>query len=340
VAGLRLGLVFDNGIDLMFTLDEIRRAHEVVLGALKPTPALSWPLLAERLGAEVTVKHENHLPTGAFKVRGGLTYVDALMKREPATRGLISATRGNHGQSLAFAGRRAGLEVTIFAPEGNSSEKNAAMRALGADLVEFGRDFQAAREEAALLAEERGLHMVPSFHRDLALGVSTYALELLSERPDLDVLYVPIGQGSGICGCIAARDALGLKTDIVGVQSAEAPAYALSFAAGHVVRTNSADTFADGMATRVPDQEAVAVIARGAARIALVSDEEIAAAIRAYWTDTHNLAEGAGAAALAAAMKERSRLAGRKVGLVLSGGNIDFDLFQRWVTTVPSAAAA
>jgi threonine dehydratase len=340
VAGLRLGLVFDNGIDLMFTLDEIRRAHEVVLGALKPTPALSWPLLAERLGAEVTVKHENHLPTGAFKVRGGLTYVDALMKREPATRGLISATRGNHGQSLAFAGRRAGLEVTIFAPEGNSSEKNAAMRALGADLVEFGRDFQAAREEAALLAEERRLHMVPSFHRDLALGVSTYALELLSERPDLDVLYVPIGQGSGICGCIAARDALGLKSDIVGVQSAEAPAYALSFAAGHVVRTNSADTFADGMATRVPDQEAVAVIARGAARIALVSDEEIAAAIRAYWTDTHNLAEGAGAAALAAAMKERSRLAGRKVGLVLSGGNIDFDLFQRWVTTVPSAAAA
>ncbi len=324
----------------MFSLQEIRRAHEIVLGALSPTPALSWPLLAERLGAEVTVKHENHLPTGAFKVRGGLTYVDALMKREPATRGLISATRGNHGQSLAFAGRRAGLEVTIFAPEGNSSEKNAAMRALGADLVEFGRDFQAAREEATLLAEERGLHMVPSFHRDLALGVSTYALELLSERPDLDVLYVPIGQGSGLCGCIAARDALGLKTDIVGVQSAEAPAYALSFAAGHVVRTNSADTFADGMATRVPDQEAVAVIARGAARIALVDDEEIAAAIRAYWTDTHNLAEGAGAAALAAAMKERSRLRGRKVGLVLSGGNIDFDLFQKWVAPPKDADAA
>ena len=179
----------------------------------------------------------------------------------------------------------------------------------------------------------RGLHAVPSFHRDLALGVSTYALELLSERPDLDVLYVPIGQGSGICGCIAARDALGLKTDIVGVQSAEAPAYALSFAAGHVVRTNSADTLADGMATRVPDEEALAVIAKGAARIALVSDDEIAAAIRAYWTDTHNLAEGAGAAALAAAMKERSRLKGRKVGLVLSGGNIDFDLFRRWVVS-------
>jgi threonine dehydratase len=327
-------------MEAMFTLDEIRRAHDVVHRALKPTPALSWPLLAGRLDAEVTVKHENHLPTGAFKVRGGLTYVDALIRREPATRGIISATRGNHGQSLAFAGTRAGLKVTILAPQGNSSEKNAAMRALGADLIEFGHDFQAAREEAMRLADVPGLHAVPSFHRDLALGVSTYALELLSERPDLDLLYVPIGQGSGICGCIAARDALGLKTDIVGVQSAEAPAYALSFAAGRVVRTNSADTFADGMATRVPDEEALAVIAKGAARITLVSDDEIAAAIRAYWTDTHNLAEGAGAAALAAAMKERSRLKGRKVGLVLSGGNIDFDLFRRWVLTAPNAAAA
>ena len=324
----------------MFSLEEIRRAHEVVLGGLRPTPAISWPLLAERLGAEAVVKHENHLPTGAFKVRGGLTYVDALIKREPKARGLISATRGNHGQSLAFAGRRAGLEVTILAPEGNSIEKNAAMRALGADLIESGCDFQAAREEAMRLADERGLHMVPSFHRDLALGVSTYALELLSDRPDLNVLYVPIGQGSGICGCIAARDALGLKTDIVGVQSAEAPAYALSLAAGHAVRTNSADTYADGMATRVPDEEALAVIVKGAARIVLVSDEEIASAIRAYWIDTHNLAEGAGAAALAAAMQERLRLNGRKIGLVLSGGNIDFDLFRRWVIPPPDAAAA
>ena len=324
----------------MFSLEEMRRGHEVVLRTLRPTPALSWPLIAERLGAEVVVKHENHLPTGAFKVRGGLIYADALMRREPATRGLISATRGNHGASLAFAGRRFGLTVTILVPQGNSSEKNAAMRALGAELIEFGHDFQAAREEAMRLAESRGLHAVPSFHRDLALGVSTYALELLSERPDLDVLYVPIGQGSGICGCIAARDALRLKTEIVGVQSAEAPAYALSFAAGHVVRTNTADTLADGMATRVPDEEALAVILKGAARIALVSDEDIASAIRAYWTDAHNLAEGAGAAALAAAMKERSRLKGRKVGLVLSGGNIDFELFQRWVASARKAVAA
>ncbi|HLX99145.1 MAG TPA: threonine dehydratase, partial [Roseiarcus sp.] len=267
-------------------------------------------------------------------------YVEALMRREPATGGLISATRGNHGQSLAFAGRRAGLNVTICAPRGNSNEKNAAMRALGAELIEFGHDFQAAREEAMRLAEQRGLHMVPSFHRDLALGVSTYALELLSERSDLDVLYVPIGQGSGICGCISARDALGLKTEIVGVQSTEAPAYALSFAARRVAPTDSADTLADGMATRVPDEEALEVILKGVDRVTLVSDDEIAAAIRAYWTDAHNLAEGAGAAALAAAMKERLRLKGRKVGLVLSGGNIDFDLFRRWVMAVPSAAAA
>ena len=215
------------------------------------------------------------------------------------------------------------------------------MRALGAELIEFGRDFQAAREEAMRLASKRNLHPVPSFHRDLALGVSTYAFELLSERSDLDaVSYVPIGQGSGICGCIAARDALGLKTEIVGVQSTEAPAYSLSFAAGRVVPTNSADTLADGMATRVPDQEALDVILKGVARITLVSDDEVAAAVRAYWTDTHNLAEGAGAAALAAAVKERSRLKGRKIGLVLSGGNIDFDLFRRWVVAAPSAVAA
>ena len=228
--------------------------------------------------------------------------------------------------------------MTILVPHGNSHEKNAAMRALGAVLIEHGADFQAAREEAMRLARARGLHMVPSFHRDLVRGVATCAFELLTDRPDLDVLYVPIGQGSGICGCIAARDALGLKTEIVGVQAAGAPAYALSFVAGRAVPTASADTFADGVATRAPDDEAVAVIARGASRVVLVSDDEIAAAIRAYWTDTHNLAEGAGAAPLAAATKERARLEGRKVGLVLSGGNIDFDLFQRWVAA-PNAAA-
>jgi threonine dehydratase len=324
----------------MFSLEETLKAHEVVLTALRPTPAISWPLLGARLGAEVVVKHENHQPTGAFKVRGGLTYVDALVRREPQAMGLVSATRGNHGASLAFAGRRFGLTVTIVVPHANSREKNAAMRALGAELIEHGQDFQAAREEAIQLSDARGLHMVPSFHRKLALGVSTYALELMREHADLDLLYVPVGQGSGICGCISARDALGLKTEIVGVQAAGAPAYALSFAAGHVVPTRSVDTFADGVATRVPDEEALAEILKGAARLVLVNDEEIAAAIRAYWTDTHNLAEGAGAAALAAAMKERARLPERKVGLVLSGGNIDFDLFQRRVATAPNAEAA
>jgi threonine dehydratase len=322
----------------MFSLDEMRRAQTIVGAAVPPSPALAWPLIARRLGAEAIVKHENHNPTGAFKVRGGLTFVAALKRRDPAAKGLVSATRGNHGQSLALAGARAGLTVRVYVPRGNSTEKNAAMRALGAELIEHGDDFQAAREEAMRVAETSGLVAVPSFHRDLALGVSTYGLELMSAHPDLDVLYVPVGQGSGICGCIAARDALGLRTEIVGVQAAGAPAYALSLAAGRVVATETSDTLADGMATRAPDQEAFDVIRRGAARIVLVDDDEIAAAIRAYWTDTHNLAEGAGAAGLAAALQERGRLSGKKVGLVLSGGNIDFELFQRWVA--PAARQA
>jgi threonine dehydratase len=322
----------------MFTLEEMRAAQRIVAMALPPTPAIGWPLIARRLGAEVVVKHENHNPTGAFKVRGGLTFVDALKRRDPAAKGLVSATRGNHGQSLAFAGARAGLNVRVYVPRGNSTEKNAAMRALGAELIEHGDDFQAAREEAMRVAETSGLVAVPSFHRDLALGVSTYGLELLTAHPDLDVLYVPIGQGSGVCGCIAARDALGLKTEIVGVQAVGAPAYALSFAAGRVVTTQTSDTFADGMATRSPDEEAFHIIGRGVARIVLVSDDEIAAAIRAYWSDTHNLAEGAGAAGLAAAMQERGRLPGKRVGLVLSGGNIDFELFQRWAAAPARSA--
>jgi threonine dehydratase len=317
----------------MFDLRELERAHEVVSAAVPPTPAHAWPLLAERIGTTVVVKHENHTPTGAFKVRGGLVYVDRLKRERPNTAGLISATRGNHGQSLAFAASRYGLPVTIYVPRGNSVEKNRAMQAFGADLVEHGDDFQAAREEAYRRAEVAGLHIVPAFHRDLVLGVATYAFELFRKAPDIDVLYVPIGQGSGICGCIMARDLLGLKTEIVGVQSTEAPSYALSLAAGHVVRTNSSDTLADGMATRVPDEQAVELIRKGASRIVLVSDDEIASGIRAYWTDTHNLAEGAGAAALAAALQEKKKLGGKRVGLILSGGNIDFDLFRSWVGT-------
>jgi threonine dehydratase len=315
----------------MFDLAELERAHKVVGAAMPPTPAHAWPLLAQRLGTSVVVKHENHTPIGAFKVRGGLTYLDRLKREQPDVPGIISATRGNHGQSLAFAAGRAGVPATIYVPYGNSVEKNRAMRAFGAELIEYGEDFQAAREESVHHAERAGLHMVPSFHRDLVLGVATYALELFRAAPDLDALYVPIGQGSGICGCILARDLLGRKTEIIGVQSTEAPSYALSFAAGTLVKTNSSDTLADGMATRVPDADALAIIRRGAAHIVQVTDDEIGAAIRAYWTDTHNLAEGAGAAALAAALQEKGKLAGKRVGLILSGGNIDFDLFREWV---------
>ncbi len=316
----------------MFDLRQLEQAHAIVGAAMPPTPAYAWPLLSERLGATAIVKHENHTPIGAFKVRGGLVYVDRLKRERPDTAGLISATRGNHGQSLAFAASRYRVPVTIYVPHGNSVEKNRAMRAFGADLVEHGEDFQAAREEAERHARRDGLEFVPSFHPDLVMGVATYALELLRKfAPDLDVLYVPIGQGSGICGCILARDLLGLRTEIVGVQSTEAPSYALSFAAGTVVSTNSSNTLADGMATRVPDPDALAIIRKGASRIVQVSDDEVAAAIRAYWTDTHNLSEGAGAAALAAAMQEKPKLRGKRVGLILSGGNIDFDLFNRWV---------
>ncbi|WP_028350303.1 threonine dehydratase [Bradyrhizobium murdochi] len=323
----------------MFDLRELERAHEIVGQAVPPTPAHAWPLLAERLGTTVIVKHENHTPIGAFKVRGGLIYLDRLKQERPDISGIISATRGNHGQSLAFAASRHGVPAVIYVPKGNSVEKNRAMRAFGADLVEHGEDFQAAAEEAQRRAQFAGLHMVPSFHPDLVLGVATYALELFRTAPDLDILYVPIGQGSGISGCIMARDLLGLKTEIVGVQSTEAPSYALSFAAGTVVTTETSNTLADGMATRNPDPDAFAIIRKGAARIVQVTDDEVAAAVRAYWTDTHNLAEGAGAAPLAAALHERQKLAGRRVGLILSGGNIDFDLFRKWIGTDATTAA-
>jgi threonine dehydratase len=322
----------------VFDLGQLERAQEIVAAAMPPTPAHAWPLLSERLGATIVVKHENHTPTGAFKVRGGLVYVDRLKRDRPHTAGLISATRGNHGQSLAFAASRYRIPVTIYVPHGNSTEKNRAMRAFGAHLVEYGEDYQSAREEAERRARLDGLEMVPSFHPDLVMGVATYALELLRKAPDLDVLYVPIGAGSGICGCILARDLLGLRTEIVGVQSTEAPSYALSFAAGTVVTTNSSNTLADGMATRVPDADALAIIRKGASHIVQVTDDEVAGAIRAYWTDTHNLAEGAGAAALAAALQEKAKIRGKRVGLILTGGNIDFDLFTRWVA--PEAVAA
>lgn len=315
----------------MFDLPSLEAAASLVHGIFPPTLQVVWPLLSARAGAEVWVKHENHTPTGAFKVRGGVVFMERLKRERPHVPGIISATRGNHGQSLAYAGQRLGVPVTIVVPEGNSREKNAAMRAQGATLVEYGADFDLAREQAGRLAAEQGLEFVASFAPDFVKGVATYALELFRAAPKLDALYVPIGLGSGICGCIMARDLLGLSTEIIGVQSTGADSYARSFAAGHVVTTERAETQADGMATRIPDRAALAIILRGAARIVTVTDAEIAAAIRAYWQDTHNLAEGAGAAPLAALLQERDRMAGKRVATILCGGNIDLDLFRDWV---------
>ena len=310
---------------MSFSLEELDAAARVVHAAMPPTPQYAWPLLAARAGCEVWVKHENHTPTGAFKVRGGLVYFD----RHRKSGGMVSATRGNHGQSLAYASRRYRIPVTIVVPHGNSVEKNAAMRAFGAELIEHGRDYEEARVESYRLAKERGLEIVPPYHPDLVLGVATYALELFRAVADLHTVYVPIGMGSGICGLIRVRDLLGLSTRVVGVQSERAPSYARSFEANRLVTTDSADTFADGMATRVPDPEALAIIRKGAERVVTVSEDEIAAAMRALFSDTHNLAEGAGAAPLAALLKETGAMRGRRAGLILSGGNIDLDLFLR-----------
>jgi threonine dehydratase len=309
--------------------DELIAAAQIVGAAIAPTAQIRWPLLGARTGAEVWVKHENHSPVGAFKLRGGIVYIDGLARAARLPAGLVAATRGNHGQSIAYAAVRAGMHVTIVVPHRNSREKNAAMRALGADLVEHGHDFQAALEFAQRLAADRGLHMVPSFDPALVRGVASYALEFLGGVADFDTVYVPIGLGSGICGMIAAREALGLRTKIVGVVAENAPAYALSFAAGRVMTTESADTIADGVACRVPLDDAVEVINRWAERIVTVSEAKIAAAMRYYFSDTHNVAEGAGAAPLAALIKERAAMERRRVGLVLSGGNVDREAYAR-----------
>lgn len=309
------------------TRTEIEAAHDLVRTLFPGTPQYMWPLLAERTGCETWVKHENHTPVGAFKLRGGLVYIEDHVRRHGAGKGVITATRGNHGQSIATACRRLGVAATVVVPEGNSREKNAAMRAQGAELVVHGHDFQESVEHARERAAADDLLMLPSFHPLLMRGVATYALELFQAVPDLDTVYVPIGLGSGICGVISARDALGLKTEVVGVVAEGAPMYKLSFEAGRPIATNSADTMADGMACRVPVEEAFEIIKAGAARILSVSDAEIRAAMRAYYHDTHNIAEGAGAAPLAALMRERAGLRGRKAGVILTGGNIDRALF-------------
>ncbi|WP_399697358.1 threonine dehydratase [Xenophilus sp.] len=316
---------------MRFTADEIADARRTVQAALPPTPQYAWPLLAEALGCEVWLKHENHTPVGAFKLRGGLTYFDALRRTQPGVRHVISATRGNHGQSVGFAARRHGLAATIVVPHGNSVEKNAAMRALGVTLVEHGDDFQAAAEHAAELAEAQGLHRVPSFDRELVRGVATACVEFfeaLREAPP-EVLFVPIGLGSGFAAAAAARAHAGVKTRLVGVVSAHATAYLDSWRAGHAVEAPVSTVLADGMACRTPVPESLEVLRREADDVVAVTDEEVAAAMRLLYRATHNLAEGAGAAALAAAMQQRERWARRRVGVMLTGGNVDAPLFAQ-----------
>ncbi len=310
----------------LFTRTGLDEAVAVVGRGVPPTPQYVWPLLCEAVGAQVWVKHENHTPTGAFKIRGGLVLLDALRRRPDPPAGLVSATRGNHGQSLALAGTRTGVAVTIVVPEGNSPEKNAAMRAFGAELVVHGRDFDEARGHAAGLAERQGLQSVPPFHPELVRGVATYALELFTAVPDLDAVYVPIGMGSGACGLITVRNLLGLRTAVVGVVAAGAPAYARSFVAGRPVSTPEADTFVDGVACRTPDPSALDVIAAGADRVLEVRDADTAAAMRLLHRTTHNLAEPAGAIALAGLLQDRDRHRGGRVAVVLTGGNVDTGL--------------
>jgi threonine dehydratase len=331
LSSLLVAVAASGGITAMalFTIDELDAATAVVRTFVPPTPAYVWPLLQKRLGVEVIVKHENHTPTGSFKARGGLVYVDAVLRKGQPPNGFVTATRGNHGQSIALAATRAGVPCIVVVPEGNSLEKNAAMEAFGAQLLVAGKDFDDSRAVAAGIERDRGYHLVPSFHRDIVTGVATYAHELFAAWSELDTVYVPIGMGSGICGLITVRDLLHLKTEIVGVVAETAPAFALSFDAGRPIPTASARTFADGMACRDPQPQPLDIITRGAARIVRVSDDDIASAIRVLYTDTHNVAEGAGAAALAALIRERDRQVGKRAGVVLCGGNIDMPLFQQ-----------
>jgi len=305
---------------------ELDAAVALVHSVMPPTPQLSWPLLNQRAACEVWVKHENHTATGAFKIRGGIVMLDALKRARPKLPGVVSATRGNHGQSLAWSGRRHGVRTVIVVPRGNSLDKNAAMRAWGAELIEHGRDFDEAKEHAAKLAREQGLESIGPFHPELVAGVGSYAFELFSAVAGLDAVYVPIGCGSGISGLIAWRDALGLKTRIIGVVSENADCYALSFDAGKPVETASADTFADGMAVRVPVPAALDIIRAGAERIIRVTDDEVKAAVRHFYTDTHNLIEGAGAAPLAALLKDGEKN-GKRFAVIASGGNIDREAY-------------
>jgi len=321
------------------SLAQIREAQALVYQHMPPTPQYTWPLVNQRLSAghqpgveaavEAWIKHENHSPVGAFKLRGALVYMHWLKQTQPDLVGVVAATRGNHGQGVGMAARLLGLKAIIVVPHGHSKEKNRAMVAQGVELVEHGHDFQESLEFARTVADERGYAMVDSFHERLVMGTATYALEFFEAAPPLDLVYVPIGLGSSIAGVSAARNALGLATEIVGVVAEKSPSYALSFAQRQVVEAPSLTEIADGLACRKPNPLAMEAIWANVARIVEVSDAAIADAMRAFYEDTHNLAEGAGAAALAAALQERQQLKGKRIGIVLTGGNVDREMYER-----------
>jgi threonine dehydratase len=310
------------------TLSEIESAQELLYRSMPPTPQYTWPLLNQRLQAEAWIKHENHSPVGAFKLRGALIYVNWLRETDPHLTTVVAATKGNHGQGVGMAARLLGLRAIVVVPHNNSREKNRAMQAQGVELIERGHDFQESLEYARELAAQPGHAMIESMHPRLVMGTSTYALEFFRNTPSLETVYVPIGLGSSICGVSAARNALGLNTKIVGVVASDSPSYAVSFRERRVVEVPSTTQIADGLACRLPNADAMSVIWENVDRIVEVTDAEIAAAMRAYYEDTHNLAEGAGAAALAGALQEKEAL-NSPIGIILTGGNVDSDLYTR-----------
>ncbi|MFC3121616.1 threonine dehydratase [Agaribacter flavus] len=316
----------------MFNLSDINHAADVIYQIMPPTPQYNWPQLSKQMDCDVWVKHENHTPTGAFKVRGGIYLMNQLEQRAVRPTGILSATRGNHGQSLSFAGQKTGIPVTIVVPEGNSNDQNTAIKGFGANLVIHGRDFEAARQYSATLLKSSGYQLIAPFAPELVIGVATYALEFLQAVKDLDLVYVPIGMGSGICGLIKTRDLLGIKTEIIGVVAEGAPAFSKSFNAGEIILDQEADTLADGVATRTPLPEAFEIIKGGASRVITVTEQQITQAMYLYFKTTHNLSEGAGAVSLAGLIAEQAKMKGKRVGVVLSGGNIDFARFSKYIS--------
>ena len=324
----------------MLSLRDVYSARRLVYRTLRPTPLLQHPLLNEATGLDVYVKHENHNPTNAFKVRGGLNLIGNLTAAERRS-GVITASTGNHGQSIAMACRRESVPCTVVVPENNNRDKNAAMRAYGATLLEIGRDFDEAREYVERVVREKGLRYVHSANEPLLIaGVATYALELFEELPEVDVVVVPIGGGSGACGCALVRTWLGSRARVIGVQAAGADAFTRSWRTGTRVTGEVADTFAEGIATRWTFDLTYGILREHLDDIVTLDEQELAEGIRLALVATHNLAEGAGAASLAAAMKLRDQLAGRKVACIMTGGNLAAGTLKRVLDSHAAAGHA